>query len=312
VVEATQYLKDAAYKVCYHIMPGLPGSDPDRDLEMVKTIFSDPRFMPDCVKVYPTLVVSGTELYEEWLRGLYRSYDEGTWRWLLARIMASIPRWVRVMRFGRDIPLHWVVDGPRIGNLREVVMREMEREGLKCVEIRCREVGHKYVKRGLIPMPRRLRINRIDYEASGGHEVFLEVIDDDDTLYGILRLRIPSDNAHRPEIRLGRSALIRELHVYGPELPVGSRASDPFWWQHRGIGRALMAKAEHIALEEFNAYRMFVISGVGVREYYRRLGYRKYPGSFYMFKDLRRSILNEVDINIDNVQTATADYLVIG
>ncbi len=264
---------------------------------MVKTIFSDSSFMPDCVKVYPTFVVKGTELYEEWLKGLYRSYDEETWHWLLANIMASIPRWVRVMRFGRDIPLHWVVDGPRIGNMREVVLRDMEGLGLKCVEIRCREVGHKYIKRGLVPTPRKLMINRIDYDASGGHEVFLEVIDEDDTLYGILRLRIPSDNAHRPEIRIGRAALIRELHVYGPELPIGSRATDLFWWQHRGIGRALMARAEHIALEEFNAYRMFVISGVGVREYYRMLGYRKYPGSFYMFKDLRKSVLTENDIN---------------
>lgn len=201
------------------------------------------------------------------------------------------------MRFSRDIPLHWVVDGPRIGNMREVVLKDMERQGLKCVEIRCREVGHKYVKRGLVPTPRRLMINRIDYDASGGHEIFLEVIDEDDTLYGILRLRIPSNNAHRPEIRIGRAALIRELHVYGPELPIGSRATDLFWWQHRGIGRALMARAEHIALEEFNAHRMFVISGVGVREYYRRLGYRKYPGSFYMFKDLRKSILTENEVN---------------
>jgi len=310
VIEATQYLKDAAYKVCYHIMPGLPGSDPDRDLEMVKTIFNDPGFMPDCVKVYPTFVVRGTELYEEWLRGLYRSYDEETWRWLLARIMASVPRWVRVMRFGRDIPLHWVVDGPKMGNMREVVLNEMGKAGLECVEIRCREVGHKYVKRGLIPTPRRLMISRIDYKASGGHEVFLEVIDDEDTLYGILRLRIPSGNAHRPEIRLGRAALIRELHVYGPELPIGSKTSDPFWWQHRGIGRALMAKAEHIALEEFDAHRMFVISGVGVREYYRRLGYRKYPGSFYMFKDLRKSILDDTGMNMESEQNAAVDYLV--
>ncbi|MGC9179965.1 MAG: elongator complex protein 3 [Vulcanisaeta sp.] len=309
VIEATQYLKDSAYKVCYHIMPGLPGSTPDRDLEMVKTIFSDPSFMPDCIKVYPTFVVKDTELYEEWLKGLYRSYDEETWHWLLAHIMASIPRWVRVMRFGRDIPLHWVVDGPKIGNMREVVLKDMEELGLNCVEIRCREVGHKYIKKGLVPTPRRLMINRIDYEASSGHEVFLEATDDEDTLYGILRLRIPSANAHRPEIKVGRTALIRELHVYGPELPIGSKTTDLFWWQHRGIGRALMARAEHIALEEFNAYRMLVISGVGVREYYRMLGYRKYPGSFYMFKDLRKSILTEPNLND---QSSSNESLIMG
>lgn len=305
VVEATRNLKDAAYKVCYHLMPGLPGSDPDRDLEMVKAVFEDDSFKPDCVKIYPTLVIPGTELYNMWLRGEYRSYSEGVWRWLIARIMSMVPRWVRVMRLGRDIPLHWVVDGPRMGNMREVALSTMRSMGLECVEIRCREVGHRYVKLGEIPNPRRLRINRIDYEASGGHEVFLEVIDDEDTLYALLRLRIPSPSAHRPEVRLGRAALIRELHVYGPELPVGSRAQDLIWWQHRGLGRILMAKAEHIALEEFNANRMFVISGVGVREYYRNLGYRKYPGSFYMFKDLKRSILDEEWVSHD-------DYLILG
>jgi Histone acetyltransferase len=71
-----------------------------------------------------------------------------------------------------------------------------------------------------------------------------------------------------------------------------------------------MAKAEHIALEEFDAHRMFVISGVGVREYYRRLGYRKYPGSFYMFKDLRKSILDDTGMNMESEQNAAVDYLV--
>jgi elongator complex protein 3 len=128
--------------------------------------------------------------------------------------------------------------------------------------------------------------------------VFLEVIDDEDTLYGLLRLRIPSEKAHRPEIRKGRAALVRELHVYGPQLPVGKHAEDLIWWQHRGIGKALLAEAERIALEEFGCYRMFVIAAVGVRDYYRALGYRKYPGSFYMFKNLKRGILK---YSIDDV-----------
>jgi len=291
VIRSTQLLKDAAYKVCYHLMPGLPGSDPDRDLEMFRIVFEDPNFRPDCVKIYPTLVIPGTELYEMWRRGEYKSYDMDTWIELLTKIMAMIPRWVRVMRFGRDIPLHWVVDGPKIGNLRQVILENMAQLGLECQEIRCREVGHRFLERGEIPRPRKLRINRIDYEASGGHEVFLEVIDEEDTLYGLLRLRIPSEKAHRPEIRIGRAALVRELHVYGPQLPVGEKAEQLIWWQHRGIGKALLAEAERIALEEFNCHRMFIIAGVGVRDYYRELGYRKYPGSFYMFKNLKRGIL---------------------
>lgn len=113
VVRATAFLKDSAYKVCYHLMPGLPGSGPERDLEMMREVFSNPDFMPDCVKIYPTYVVPGTGLFEEWRRGAYRSYDEETWLDLLARMYASVPRWARVMRLGRDIPLHHVVDGPR-------------------------------------------------------------------------------------------------------------------------------------------------------------------------------------------------------
>lgn len=305
VIKSTRVLKDSAYKVCYHVMPGLPGSDPDRDLAMIDELFSNPDFKPDCLKIYPTLVVPGTELYEMWRRGEYSSYSEDTWLTLLAKVMAKVPRWVRVMRFGRDIPLHWIVDGPRIGNLREEVWARMRQMGLKCLEIRCREVGHRILENGELPKATVLRINRINYEASGGDEVYLEVIDDEDTLYGILRLRIPG-NPHRPELR-GRTALVRELHVYGPQVMVGSRPINQLWWQHRGIGRALMAKAEEVA-EEYGALRIAVISGVGVREYYRRLGYRRYPRSIYMIKDLKRGM--RIEYNLNSGVVMPSEYLV--
>ncbi len=268
VVEATALLKDAAYKVCYHLMPGLPGSDPDRDLEMVRTVFSDPRFMPDCVKIYPTLVVPGTELYEWWRAGKYKSYDEDTWRWLLAKIYASIPRWARVMRLGRDIPLHHVVDGPRWGNMREVVEREVERLGLGCREIRCREVGIRAVHGKRVD--ESISYRRHEYEASGGLEFFIEAVGGDDSLYGILRLRFPA-KPWRPELD-EKTALIRELHVYGFEVPVGAR--DDSGVQHRGIGRRLVELAEEAALE--GSYRRIaVIAGVGARPYFRKLGYER-------------------------------------
>ncbi|HII48111.1 elongator complex protein 3 [Pyrobaculum aerophilum] len=267
VVEATAILKDSAYKVCYHVMPGLPGSDPDRDLEMVREIFSNPSYMPDCVKIYPLYVVPNTELSEDWRRGLYKSYDEETWLELLAKIYASIPRWVRVMRFGRDIPLHHVLDGPRWGNMRQIVLKHMERLGLKCQEIRCREVGIKLANN--VPIqPGPVEVKKTEYEASGGLEIFLEAVGPDDTLYAILRLRIPN-RPHRPE--LYKAALVRELHVYGPAVPVGKQG---IWWQHSGMGRELMRLAEEIA-GEFGALKIAVISGVGVREYYRKLGYER-------------------------------------
>ncbi|MEM2025707.1 MAG: tRNA uridine(34) 5-carboxymethylaminomethyl modification radical SAM/GNAT enzyme Elp3 [Desulfurococcaceae archaeon] len=267
VARATALLKDSAYKVCYHLMPGLPGSDPDRDLEMVKEVFSDPRFMPDCVKIYPTYVVPGTELYEEWRRGAYKSYDEGAWLELLAKIYASVPRWARVMRLGRDIPLHHVVDGPRWGNMRQMVLRHMERLGLKCLEIRCREVGIRLANN--VPIqPGPIEVKKTEYEASGGVEIFLEAVGPDDTLYAILRLRIPG-KPHRPELR--KAALVRELHVYGPAVPVGEQG---IWWQHTGLGRGLMTRAEEIA-REYGVLKIAVISGVGAREYYRKLGYSR-------------------------------------
>ena len=281
VVEATALLKDAAYKVCYHLMPGLPGSDPDRDLEMFKTVFSDPAYMPDCVKIYPLYVVPGTELYEQWRRGEYKSYDEETWLELLAKIYASVPRWARVMRLGRDIPLHHVVDGPRWGNMRQVVLKKMAEVGLPCVEIRCREVGVKLAN-GAPVEPGPIEVKRAVYEASGGVEVFLEAVGPDDTLYGILRLRMPHA-PRRPELSR-RTALVRELHVYGPAVPVGERG---IWWQHMGIGRRLMAAAEEAA-GEFGAHKVAVISGVGAREYYRRLGYERCGP--YMCKPLEKPL----------------------
>jgi len=266
VVRATALLKDSAYKVCYHLMPGLPGSGPERDLEMMREVFCNPDFMPDCVKIYPTYVVLGTGLFEEWRRGAYRSYDEETWLDLLARMYASVPRWARVMRLGRDIPLHHVVDGPRWGNMRQVVLRHMERLGLKCVEIRCREVGVRLANRMSVE-PGPIEIRRLEYEASRGVELFFEAVGPDDTLFGVLRLRMPHA-PHRSELA-GRTALVRELHIYGPEVPVGERG---LWWQHVGLGRALMGRAEEAA-REFSASRVAVISGVGARPYFRRLGY---------------------------------------
>lgn len=281
VVEATARLKDAAYKVCYHLMPGLPGSDPDRDLEMFRTAFEDPRFRPDCLKIYPTLVVPGTELYEWWRSGRYRAYDEETWRELLAKIYATAPRWVRVMRLGRDIPLHHVVEGPRWGNMREVIAGEMERLGLRCQEIRCREVGIRLIHGAAVG--KNITYKRHIYEASGGLEAFIEAVDEEDALYGIARVRLPA-RPWRPEID-GRTALVRELHVYGPEVPVGERPGS--YWQHKGIGKKLMELAEELALET-SSRRVVVISGVGVRPYFASLGYRRCGP--YMCKSLGASL----------------------
>ncbi len=275
VVKATQLLKDAGYKVCYHLMPGLPGSDPDRDLEMVREVFRNPDYMPDCVKIYPLYVVPGTKLYYEWKAGRYKSYNDRVWLDLLAKMYAEVPRWARVMRLGRDIPLHHVVDGPRWGNMRQVVMQRMEALGLSCREIRCREVGIRLVNNKPTGGG-EVFIKKLTYEASGGVEVFIEAVNAEDTLYGIARLRIPN----APHKLDRRTAIVRELHVYGPAVPIGERNQ---WWQHKGVGKRLMETAEETA-KEFGAVAIAVISGVGARRYYQQLGYwRRGP---YVYKEL--------------------------
>jgi len=283
VVAATQVLKDAGYKVVYHIMLGLPGMSPGDDLETMRKVFGDPRFRPDMLKLYPTVVVPGTELYRWWKEGRYEPYDMDTLVDLLARIKSMVPEYVRIMRVQRDIPVRNIVAGPRKGNLREIVQRYMERKGLKCRCIRCREVGHVYLKRGVLPDAGSIGLKRLVYEASGGVEVFLSFEDPEGILIGFLRMRIPSPAATRPEVD-EETAIIRELHVYGLQVPVGDRPGA--WFQHRGYGSKLVSEAERIAREEYGVKRMLVISGVGVRDYYRRLGYRKLRGSFYMFKRL--------------------------
>ena len=284
-VEATQLLKDAGFKVCYHVMPGLPGSDLDRDIEMFKTIFEDPDFRPDMLKIYPTLVIPGTKLYEMWKRGEYKPFTDEDAIELLVKVLPLIPKWVRIMRVQRDLPALCIAAGVKKGNLREIALKELEKQGLKCREIRCREVGIRMIKTGEVPDPRDIKLLREDYEASGGMEIFLSFEDvKRDILIGFLRLRIPSEKAHRWEVD-ENTAIVRELHVYGPQVPIGE-SFEPSW-QHKGYGSKLLAEAERIALEDYDCRRMLIISGIGVRDYYRRRGYRRHPHSTYMLKRLK-------------------------
>ncbi len=264
VVRATQLLKEHGFKVHYHWMPGLPGSNPEKDLALSHQLFSDPRFRPDGLKIYPTMVVSGTEL-EKWLdAGRYQPYDHDTMVNLVVAIKAIVPRYVRISRVLRDIPGKFIVGGLK-DSLRNVVRQRLKEQGIECQCIRCREYGHRALNNWEIGEP---KLVRMDYEASEGREIFLSFEDDRETLFGLLRLRLQS----KPIARLGREApgnlaLVRELHVYGAEVPLNQH--NPRAAQHKGLGKALLTEAERIAHEEFNAPLMVVLSGVGAREYYR-------------------------------------------
>ncbi|AEH25069.1 tRNA uridine(34) 5-carboxymethylaminomethyl modification radical SAM/GNAT enzyme Elp3 [Pyrococcus yayanosii] len=289
VVRATQLLKDAGLKVNYHIMPGLPGSNFERDLRAFRMIFEDERFRPDMLKIYPTLVTADAPLYAWYKAGKYRPYTTEEAVELLVEVYKILPKWVRVMRIQRDIPSNLIVAGVKHSNLGQLVFNELIKRGIRPREIRFREVGHQMQKFGIQPDPDHIELLREDYEASEGQEIFLSFEDTkNDILIGFLRLRIPSEKAHRREINCCPSAIVRELHIYGPLVPIGEKPK--YEWQHRGYGRELLAEAERTAREEFDVKKMLVISGVGVREYYRKFGYRK--DGPYVSKRLDRGYAN--------------------
>ncbi len=287
VVEATRVAKDSGLKVAYHIMPGLPGSSYDKDLEMVKEIFSNPDYRPDYLKIYPTIVVKGTGLYELWIKGSYTPYTDEEAVELISEMYRYIPEYVRVIRVQRDVPVKYIEAGPRKGNLRELVEEKCLEKGIAIREIRWREIGRQIYKLGKVPRESCIKMKRLVYEASGGTEVFLSVEEEcSDALMGFLRLRIPSERAHRPEVD-SSTAIVRELHVYGLMTPIGAKPQSILEVQHKGFGKRLLLEAERISLEEYGMRKILVLSGIGAREYYRKLGYSRLEGSPYMVKLLK-------------------------
>lgn len=269
VCESFTMSKDAGFKVVSHMMPDLPNVDFERDIEQFIEFFENPAFRADGLKIYPTLVIRGTGLYELWKTGRYRSYPPDVLIDLVARILAIVPPWTRVYRVQRDIPMPLVSSGVEHGNLRELALARMKDLGTKCRDVRTREVGiqeiHNKVK------PYEVELIRRDYYANDGWETFISYEDpDQDILVGLLRLRKPSDDTFRPELKNGVS-IVRELHVYGSVVPVAAR--DPSKFQHQGFGTLLMEEAERIAQFEHGSNKISVISGVGTRNYYRKLGY---------------------------------------
>jgi elongator complex protein 3 len=272
VQEATRIAKDAGLKIVYHMMPGMPGSNPAKDLEAFKKIFCDPAFKPDMIKIYPCLVIDGTKTHQWYREGTYRPYTTEEATDLIADAKKIIPPWVRVMRVQRDIPAGLIVAGVKKSNLRQLVQQKLAEEGERCGCIRCREVGHRLTVEGVKPSLDQVKIFSTTYEASEGKEVFISAEDHEhDVLIGYLRLRIPSAKAHRPEITAAPSAIVRELHVYGPLVPVGKRSAGA--WQHKGFGKVLLSEAERVAAEDYGLKKLLVISALGTKQYYMRLGY---------------------------------------
>ncbi|XP_018550234.1 elongator complex protein 3 [Lates calcarifer] len=282
VCESFHLAKDAGFKVVAHMMPDLPNVGMERDVEQFIEFFENPAFRPDGLKLYPTLVIRGTGLYELWKTGRYKSYTPSALVDLVARILALVPPWTRVYRVQRDIPMPLVSSGVEHGNLRELALARMKDMGTECRDVRTREVGIQEIHHKVRPY--QVELVRRDYVANGSWETFLSYEDpEQDILIGLLRLRRCSPQSFRPELKGGVS-IVRELHVYGSVVPVSSR--DPSKFQHQGFGMMLMEEAERIARDEHGSGKLAVISGVGTRNYYRKMGY-ELEGP-YMVKDLYR------------------------
>ncbi|MFW5888280.1 MAG: elongator complex protein 3 [Patescibacteria group bacterium] len=260
VAEATSLLREYGFKVTYHLMPGLPGSDFNRDLKKFKQLFEDERFRPDQIKFYPTVVTKGSLLYQWWKQGGYKPYTDKRLKDLIVACKKAIPPYVRVIRLIRDIPEESIVAGNKITNLRQLI----KEEGVECECIRCREAKDRRYSLSDVES------DIIAYQASGGVEYFISYVSKDKkTLFGFCRLRLPGGKESKKNALSG-AALVRELHIYGELTPVGERSGKV---QHTGLGKKLMAKGEKMA--KANGYKkMAVISGVGVRSYYRKMGYR--------------------------------------
>ncbi|KAF2404820.1 histone acetyltransferase ELP3 [Trichodelitschia bisporula] len=282
VAETFRLAKDAGFKVVSHMMPDLPNVGMERDLDQFREYFENPAFRTDGLKIYPTLVIRGTGLYELWRTGRYKNYTPNELIDIVARILALVPPWTRIYRVQRDIPMPLVTAGVENGNLRELALARMKDFGTTCRDVRTREVGINEVKHKI--RPSQVELVRRDYAANGGWETFLAYEDPkQDILIALLRLRKCSDtHTFRPELKGQPTSLVRELHVYGSAVPVHAR--DPRKFQHQGFGTLLMEEAERIARFEHGSKKISVISGVGVRSYYARLGY--HLDGPYMSKDL--------------------------
>lgn len=269
VIRATRLLKDAGFKVGYHLMLNLPGSTSATDQVMLREAFENEHFQPDHLKLYPTTVTKYTQLAEWYKQGLYKPYPLNE---LIQTIVDfkknSVPPWVRIGRLTRDITTTMMDAQLFPPNLRELVQKEMAQQHVQCHCIRCREIQ---LETPCFPLSTRI----IEYTSAGGKEFFIEKIDANKKCLGFIRLRLPSylfERHNKPLFPLLQdSAIIRELHVYGKAMEIGE--SDAKATQHKGLGEQLLALAEDVTKKN-GIKKLAIISGVGVREYYRKKGYR--------------------------------------
>jgi len=278
IINATKLLRDAGFKIAYHLMPGLPGSNKKMDMETVRKAFLEEEFLPDLVKFYPCVVTKYAELAELYKEKKFKPLTENELKPILLKMKKLVPRYTRITRLVRDIPADSIVAGCKTINLRQLIHNDMIENNIKCECIRCREIKSQQISLADI------KLNRLNYKAANGDEIFLTFDDTkNDKLIALLRLRIPSQYFTKEKHfidELEGAAIIREVHTYGQQTVIGQKDGNT---QHFGFGKKLIAEAEKIALEEYGLSHVAVIAGTGVREYYKKLGYKLFET--YMIKN---------------------------
>lgn len=267
IIKAAELLKNAGFKVCYHIMPGLYGSNPKKDLLMFKKLFSDQSFQPDYLKIYPCVVTKGSQLYKVWKGGKYKPYSDKVLTELLIKMKLVVPAYIRIIRVFRDIPSNKIEAGSKISNLREVVQKEMEKKGTKCQCIRCREIKNTEFE------IKNIKLIKREYKASDGKEIFLSFEDQkQNKILAFLRLRLAILHTTGYVLNTLKDAtIIRELHTYGEIVEIGKKKKAAS--QHKNLGRKLVEEAEKIS-KKYGYKKIAVISGIGARPYWKKLGYQ--------------------------------------
>jgi len=279
---ATRLLKDSGFKICYHMMPNLPGSNFEKDIKMFQELFINENYKPDMLKIYPCVVLADAPLYKLYLQKKYKPYTTKQLIKLLKHILMTVPYYCRVQRVIRDIPKQSIMAGSRVSNLKEYVYKELRQENLIPRDIRTREIQDNYEQN------EKIFLHEEEYKASNGIEIFLSFENQNRTkLYSLLRLRIPSYmfTKQKPIIKnLQNCAIIREVHTYGQVTPLKQTLLAP---QHRGLGKTLIAQAENLAKQKYGLNKIAIISGIGVRQYYKKLGY--HLENTYMVKYLNKN-----------------------
>ncbi|MDH5670922.1 MAG: tRNA uridine(34) 5-carboxymethylaminomethyl modification radical SAM/GNAT enzyme Elp3 [Myxococcales bacterium] len=270
---ATALLRRAGFKIHAHLMPNLLGADPEHDLADIARLFDDPDFRPDELKVYPCSLIDGTVLMEQYRAGRYQPYDYPQLLRVLEAALERTPRYCRLTRVVRDISAGDIVAGNRRSNFRELAERSLRARGASPVDIRAREIGSRSFD------PETVRLRSTAYATSSGREFFIELESAEGWLLGFVRLSLPAAPSFIEE--LGDSAIIRELHVYGAALELGSRRKGPA--QHLGFGTRLLDEAAECA-RQAGFEHLAVISAVGTRAYYRSRGFT--DGEFYQHRKL--------------------------